>query len=240
MARRKYFRRNPYRRRFKRRNYRFSSRRRSGFRRWRVARQKNLVFSNSQLVTLRYCKNIQLNPANGATISVATFRANDIYFCDGLAGSEPKGTTEWEGFYNHYLVIGSKMTAMFNSGSSTTSNGAGTVGVVLTDTSNVAYINNTDVMTEPRARWKIIGNQTGTGTKTITKGYSPKKFFTIHNLLDNQEHYGAPVSVSPPEIAFFQVFFAPHAASAGTGGPWVTVIIDYKVMYTGPKRIAPS
>jgi len=76
---------------------------------------------------------------------------------------------------------------------------------------------------------------------TLTKGYSAKKFYNITNIGDNIDRLGAGILANPSEEACFSVFAGPTPGSAtDIGTVYVTVSIDYIVMFSEPKEQVQS
>lgn len=65
--------------------------------------------------------------------------------------------------------------------------------------------------------------------------YNPRQFFGVTDPMDAQARIGAPVSASPPELAYWLVGGITNDNSAGgTNGIALTITVDYFVKFSEP------
>lgn len=215
----------------------FSSRKRP---RYNQSIQRMSMMSTSQIVTMKYVTQITIDPPIGG-VGTHVFTANGIFDPDITGtGHQPMGRDEWATFYDHYTVIGSKCKARFLSPSTNTSTGVGIVGILLKDSNNL-LTNATTIMEQGRTKYKVMtGSSSGTPYQTITKGYSPKRFFGFKDLRDNRATVGAQYGVNPSEQAYFHVYIAPFGGGDDVASVKVLVEVEYKCLLTEPKTVLAS
>jgi len=142
--------------------------------------------------------------------------------------------------YNHYTVLGSKITVQPYNISTGTSN---YLAIGLTAGGIFATMSTTEDILQSRlfSSHKMI---TGSSIGTIPKFYgmkryfSAKKFFGKKTILGDSLYRG-DVNNNPTESAFYHVVALP--CSNTTGGTFQTLItIDYIVCFTEPRDLATS
>lgn len=240
-----------------RRTYRRSGRygKRRAFKRYgRVTtRQNKLAFSRSQLVRLRYCQQVTLNP-NADSGAYIVYSANgpqspNISNSTGVSTTlahQPYGWDQWSAIYNDYIVLGSKITVTAGAPNSTNqSSAAGILGVLLSDSPSPYSVTTsagaTVQMESGRCAFKQF-NSNGNGKPVIlSKKFSAKKFWNVSKLKDNVVRLGAAVSATPNEQAYYHLSFYSNDESISTSaGPYCWVAIDYILLFSGPADLQAS
>lgn len=224
-------RRKPY-----RKNYR--RKKRSYARKARLTRQPRSPIADSQVVKMRYGSRISINPGAGVAAS-HVFSANDIFDPDFTGvGHQPLGHDEWALFYNQYTVIGSKITAIFNTQSSAAADNV-MCSIRLADASNVSA-DPERIIEGVGNVWTVISNMFGNSvSRPLRKGFSAKRFFQ-HNSVKDADDLRVSFGTSPGNPAFY---ILSCAASDGVSNPSnvsVSVQIDYVCLLTGRKFLASS
>ena len=99
------------------------------------------IIPDRTLIKMRYVSDIVLNPAAGSTASY-------VYSCNGMydpditsTGHQPMGFDQWMAFYQHYTVLGSKLSCSFASSNADLTTGAAIVGVAQRATSTAVSTN---------------------------------------------------------------------------------------------------
>lgn len=197
------------------------------------------VVPDKKVCKLRYVQTIPLDPSV-QTASNWVFRANSLFDPDYTGtGHQPLGFDEMALFYDHYIVIGSKITAKFISiGSGSTTNCC-MVGVRLNDSSTVTASYQT-VMEQANNRYKFLSNSGALQSQTCTKTYSPRKFFGIKDINDNRSLLGASMSANPNEDAMFHVYAAPFDTATNPAALNVLVTIEYIAVFSERKSLLSS
>ncbi len=187
---------------------------------------------NRKLVKLRYVDWITLNPTVTAdTIVYKEFRANSAFDPDYTgAGHQPLGFDQWMTFYDHFNVVGSKITCTWTPSDVNTH-----VGVYLDDdTTAVTSLRN--VLEQKGATYRS-NLSTGDKAITTTKTFSAKKFLGPSMALMDSNTGSA--SANPSEDAIFKVF-AGTFETADPGAMVVQIQIDYIMLLTERKTLAES
>lgn len=216
----------------KRRTYK---RKYSNFRPQRLLR---IGFPKTTMIKLRYVDGIALNPGIG-TLAQHFFRANGAYDPDTTGGGhQPMNWDMWTALYNHYTVVGAKITCRFHDNATAYGNGM-LAGIILSDDTTVTTDAST-VMEQGLARYRMANASpsanAGRGL-VLSKGFSCKKFFNITNPTDNTNRLGAGVTALPTEQAYFCVFLgAPPNSVIDFASHQVTVQLDYIVIFSEPKE----
>jgi len=194
-------------------------------------------FPKTTMVKLRYVSGVSLDSTIG-NVATYTFRANSIFDPDfsGI-GHQPMNHDTWATLYNHYVVVGSKVTVTFHN-PTTTGNDGLLCGVNLHAGSALASTVVETIMEQGTTRYKLVNASLsanrGNGA-VVRRGFSCKKFFNLANPTDGITRIGSAQGANPAEQAFFIVFCgAPPASSADYGAVQATVVIDYIVIYSEP------
>lgn len=205
---------------------------------FRLQRQMPVGFPKTNMVKLRYVDSVQLNAIAGV-IDTYVFRANSIFDPNFTGiGHKPNGMDQWGNFYNHYVVVGSKIKVTWATTSVTTTGGLSVRGVFLSD--DTTYSTSlTDLLEQSQSRRSTALPSTTKPTVTV-KGYSAKKFFNITNITDNWSRLGANFGVNPQEIAFFVLYYGNANASVDPIAVTALVEIDYICVFSEPKELPQS
>lgn len=169
------------------------------------------------------------------------FRANGLYKPDefnaiGINGShQPRGFDQLMLLYDHYTVVGAKITARITNASSTAPAGQPiTLGIVLAD-NNSRITKFTDLLEQGKVRTSTVAHpEGGRGLATLSQNFSAKRFFSRPNVLDNGDLRGS-VAANPLEGAFFHIVASIGALST-LRVITAAVTIDFIVALTEPKQ----
>lgn len=199
-------------------------------------------FPKSKMFKFRYCDSVVLNAPIG-NIASHVFKANGLYDPDVTGtGHQPLGFDEASVYYNHYVVLGSKITVAFSAGSTASSYGPSQlVGVFISD--DATFPGTTSSLTEQGlTKWRYLAQaQTkGNAVTKVVNRFSAKKFFNITDIKDNIEELGATVTADPNDQAQFVVWTG--SMDTGTDPPFVNcfITIDYIVLMREPKSLNQS
>lgn len=233
--------RRPRRRRMRKRRY--------GRRRGRVPRGVPPVgFPNNRVVRFRYAESLLLNPLNTGNIVYQAYRANSPFDPNATTptGRNAMGTSQWLPFYAHYMVIGSRIRCQF-SRTQSAANANSLVGILLANQPTLPVSSVTSVREQGMARTReLIGSQVGYLVPRIRHGFSPKRFFNLRDLKDNQEWLGAVYSDPPTQPptdgdAYFHIFAGVNITGGSAGGPIECMItIDYVCLLSDPLNLEQS
>lgn len=185
-----------------------------------------------RIAKLRYCSNISVISTLGA-LGSHTFGANDIYDPDITGtGHQPMGHDQWANLFNHYVVLGSKITVypVQDAGIQ------GLCGVYLSDDTSTPYTSGDQFMEAKRGSYQI--QSMTRGSRPVKAFFSAKKFFNVKDVKDNLDRLGAGVGTSPTDNAVFHVYF--NTIDGNTDTMRFLVQIDYVVLFSEPKDLTQS
>lgn len=209
----------------------------------RYARKQFLVspnapISQNALVKMRYVETRNINPS--ATIAdYLIYRANSVYDpYQGTGGDQPTGFDQWMLFYNHFNVVGSKITVTFNTTDATDAGNA--IGLVSLRDSTTVETDITTLRRQAGAVWKPLTPMgSNRSVQTIKKYFSAKKFFKVKDT--NQSEYKGTISGNPSEEAYYHVYVgAGNSRAVDPAVVDVNVTIDYIVLLSERKPLADS
>lgn len=197
------------------------------------------ITSQKRVVKLRYCDHVALNPGI-SLIDSHVFRANGIHDPDYTGtGHQPMFHDEVAALYNHYCVIGSKITVKIQYTANSANVGMGAVGLFLSD--DPTYANTVNALTEQnRSNWRMVSPSYYDKPITLTKTFSPRKFFNIVDPKDNVLRIGSAFGSSPTEQASFVLWAGSADTTQDHSSFSCYVMIDYIVMLSEPKEVAQS
>lgn len=209
-----------------------------------IVRKQNRNYKNVMLnplptrrmVRLCYSEHGTLNSAG--TIQSQNFSANGLYDPNvSLGGHQPLMFDMMATLYNHYVVLGAKITAHF-----WTEDAAGNYGVVVgikvnddTAIAPTGGIQNIIEHNQPYNKYRMLRMNSG-GEKTITivkNWFSAKKFFGLpKGVTNNRTDIGSVVTANPTEQAYFTLYVG-HPDGATDIAPinWM-VKIDYVTLFS--------
>lgn len=196
-------------------------------------------FPQNKIVKMKYVENVSFDLTSLGQ-EKHTFRANSIFdpYVTGI-GHQPIGHDQWNLFYNHYCVLGAKITAQFTSGSNDTGFEPVMYTVLLLDdTTTTASI--LDSIEQGKAHYTLQNGQVNAAAKTIRNTYSAKKFFNVADVKDNLDRIGAPFGSNPTDEAIFQVGAQTIDEVPSAQGHNALITIEYIVMMSEPKELVQS
>lgn len=208
----------------------------------RYYRKRNMLsfqkapMPNKFAAKLRYQETVSVNPGAAGTAGVQVFSANGIYDTNITGtGHQPRGFDQFMTMYDHYTVIGAKITATFVEGASYDNH----VWIALKD-SSTTYSDPNDYLEGRNVISRVLPHSgTGqSGIRTLVKTCSTGKFLGRSKVMSDSELKGNS-SGNPNEQAFFHVGVAP-LTSADESSQNITVRIDFLVIFTEPKQPSQS
>ena len=190
---------------------------------------------NTQACRLRYSQTVVLDPTVGH-VADYVFRANDCT-APSVTGvtHQPYGFDHLMNMYTYCTVVGSKISA-------TTSAQATPVfiGVQLKDNAISLGGGDINVLKEqPGNKFRLIGED-GAQTKTVSRTFSAKKFFSDPNIVGETD-YASTSTTSAANGAYYHVLLAPLIQTVqDVQATTVSVTIDYYCVFTKPIVLAQS
>lgn len=195
-----------------------------------------------RIVKLRYCEFDQLDvEAGGAAVS-KFYRANGPYDpVVAVGGHQPMGYDQMSLLYNHYVVLGAKLTATFTPRVANATGAAVISGIELTDDTTVATTPRYTILEQRKGLYRTI---TTSNDKpfTVSRKFSAKKFFNVKDVKDNVTRIGATNSSVPAEEAYFRIFMMSGDIGVADDPPAFNclVTLDYIILWSEPKELAGS
>lgn len=235
------FRYRRYRRRFRRRFTRGRYRRRR-FRRKQTRGAVTRVpraapMGRAYKTVMRYCEfNVALDPASLGVPGQYVYSANGIYDPNITgAGHQPLGFDQLMLVYDHYVVIGSKLTVRLQN-----TDGSRNAMVILQLQDNPTV--NTDlenVIENGTCTYRMLGPATsGTDTALLKMSCNPAKFLGRSKPMSDSDLRGSSSS-NPTEQAYF-VLSAQASDETDTAQVFAVVTLEYVTVFTEPKQLAGS
>lgn len=213
-------------------------RRKKRYRR-RKARIPLGIYPKQKVCRLRYCEEIFMDAGVGG-LSIYSFAANGLYDPNqSSTGHQPKGFDEAMLAYNHYQVLGSKITVKHLSSLSATLI-PGVFGVHLSDTaSRISGYSLEQIyesrMINPRQIKQIMGRTHG--GEQVQAFFSQKKMFGRSSK--GSDRMRGDATSNPSEGALYDIFVS---SVDGNNPDRLTfmVTIDYVCKFTEPKPLVQS
>lgn len=189
---------------------------------------------NKQKIKFTYSEQFTINSGIN-TAANHVFSANGMYDPDITGtGHQPLLFDQYVAtLYNHYTVIGSKITCYF---ANTDTVHGQICGVRLSD-SVTALTNPTQLLEQGRSSYKLYAPiAAGGGTAPCTLKVAPPKFLaSAKGSLSNDQLRGNSAA-NPSEQCYFHVFGMCDDSASDAGGINVTVVIEYLAMLTEPNK----
>jgi len=195
-----------------------------------------------KIVKLRYCIINELDVEPGGSAVSLFFRANGPYDPEyAVGGHQPMGFDQMSLLYNHYVVLGSKVTATFTPRIANTSGAAVVSGIEITDDAVVTTVPRHTILEQRKGLYRTV---TTSNNKpfTLSRKFSAKRFFNVKDVKDNVTRIGAPNAALPAEEAFFRIFMMSGDVNVADDPPSfnVLVTVDYIILWSEPKELASS
>lgn len=185
---------------------------------------------------MRYTDRVAITSTTGL-IGQYIFRANSVFDPDLTGtGHQPMGFDQWVTLYNHYVVVGAKITIQCITDSGQLQPSA--FGVNLQADTGLAYTDFTGFIEAKQGTTKYLVGGTSIMPKPIYSSYSAKKFFNITDIKDNLDRLGSPSGTNPNEGAYFVLYY--QLLNNASDVQWFTVTIDYIVDWSEPRMLSQS
>lgn len=201
-------------------------------------------FPDQKMIRMRYRVGYTGGPSPSAARGATVFRASSIYDPDYTAGGhQPLGYDQWAPFYDHYIVVSSKLTATV--GLNIGQPGRAINFGVFPAHDPTAISSFWPIMESARGGWNTLAGGAyagGDNQKTASATYSARRFFNIRDVADNVDRLGAAYNDNPTDEAYFVVWYetADQLAANEACALTFTVTIDYLVLLSEPKTLPIS
>jgi len=204
-------------------------------------------FPKNKVVKMRYVQYKQVDLTNTSTGGFDGFymSANGIHDPDAaVGGHQPMGHDQWQIFYNHYVVLGSKCKVTYASRDNVVAQPI-IVGISIEDDTTSAATDVQTIQEYGGAKYKMFQGYTSMGTRQVSANFSAKKFFNVTDMKDNLTDKGANFGANPTDQAFFRIFCCTADGNAAVGATGDVIIgcnveIEYIVALQEPKELPKS
>lgn len=223
---------------YKKRKYSKRRRKKRGF---QLTRQiGSAPVSKTQVTKLVFCEQIALDPGVGL-VSTATYNAGGCFDPRvAIGGLQPRGFDQWMAFYEHFVVLGSKITLMFQTTGLQPSDGNGIVGVYLKANSIQEISTIPELIEQQNSVYKPISPIGGSNSTVIMqKNYSAKKFLGRASVLSDPTLKGT-ITADPTESAYYEIVVGASNNGDNLGSVRCLVKIEYIVALIEPKPLPSS
>lgn len=221
---------------YKRRRRYYRRGTRSGFSRGVVVSKQSSPLRKTFKVRMKYCENaISLNPTVSGAASYV-FSANGLYDPNiSGVGHQPSGFDEMMTMYDHYTVIGAKITCTFVNTDTTYTQ---QVAIVARDSATP----NSDIRESIEAGTCVHSVLSPDGndraTQTLVYNLNPNKFLGRSKPLSDPDLKGN-VAANPTEQVYFHIMADP-GNSNDSSIVGATVLIEYTAILHEPKEVGLS
>jgi len=191
---------------------------------------------------MTYFDTIYVAGGAAGVLSKQLFRANGMYDPDQSgSGHQPSGYDNWSSFYNHSIVLSSKIKVNFSSIAAASGTWNTWCAIALrSGTGDPSPLTPSHVVELGDTKYGIIQASNSDGLN-LTNTFNCKKFFNVKNPEDNWAVLGETMSsTSPSDDAYFCCYFGNVYSSAATNAMVLTVQIEYEAVLLEPKDLAQS
>lgn len=206
---------------------------------WRIPRNYTSVnfgqgFPKQARMSMRYWDNITVSSTTGS-VGLWNFRANDVYDPNATGtGHQPMYFDQMMAIYNHFVVVGSKISVFPSYGGANTTPYA--MVIMFNDDLTSPSLSSLFAAIE-NSKSKFVINAPQADGKMLSMGYSARSTFGGDPLAMSQLQGTA--SASPSETSVFTIAMQPSDL-ASTLDVYVQVLIEYEVVFRELKDIATS
>lgn len=200
---------------------------------------QGLIIAPRQIVKFRYNSQVQID-ATSVAAAVFTIRANDLYDPEASGvGHQPLGFDEWMQFYDHFTVLGAKITATFIPTDASNTLTPQWVGIQTSAGTSPLTYNAQSFLEQKYVAKKMLGLPTARGPTSVTTQVSVKKFLGVKDLIDEDNNAGTR-SASPFEGVFFHVFSCPYSSFYNPSIVNVSITVEYIAMLHEVRQLIQS
>lgn len=192
-----------------------------------------LGFPKQALIKHKYFETVDIQNTAGAT-ALYSFRANDLYDPNATgAGHQPLYYDQMTPIYNHWVVIGSKISVTIAHNS--TINNSATACVYLNDDLTTTPIL-TGLIEQSKCKYTVMP-KANTDPRHLKLAYSAKKQFG-GSIMSNINLQGGATFSPSEQVAYTIAVFPQDISSTQTYN--IQVMIEYIAVWTEVKDIAGS
>lgn len=184
------------------------------------------------MMSHRYVDKIAIGSVSGALGSY-TFAANGMYDPDITGtGHQPIWFDQIGSYYNHYCVVGSKITVAL----ANPVTGLIRVALVTDDNNSTSGYTGIESVSEQFSGTKILQLTPESGTKYLSRTFSLAKKFG--KGLASESRFIGNAGANPTELSYYIIYN--QADGGSTVSAYCTVTIEYTAIWSELKDIPPS
>jgi hypothetical protein len=197
------------------------------------------LLGKTHRTTLRY---IDQKTFPAGTAGVPEYRS---YRCNGpndpevaAGGTQPFGYDQFATFFQRYTVLGCRIRATFLNGADTLAD-MGIFGIYLSATTPPPTTT-AGMLGQPLTKYvgfAPVGS--GKAVVDVHHSFDPKQFFGMKDPVGT-DAYGADIGSNPVSQAYFNVFCAGVITTTNNPLSYVTVCLEYDVLFHEPQAVAAS
>lgn len=190
-------------------------------------------FPASQVVKHKYLQYLTLD-SDGLTTAFNKFRANSVYDPDFTGtGGQPMNHDLYASLYDHYVVLGAKITVTAYSQTSLGGSPA-VLYIDVLDSSTASATGYIEAMERRRCRSIVLPTRETNRNNRLSNWFSSKKFFGVTDVDDNRDNLGSVKLGNPSEQCLFEVGVMPMDGVTNIDPVNCLVQIDYIVKWSEP------
>lgn len=190
---------------------------------------------DNQKFNFKYAELFSINPGAVGVLGTQIFSANGLYDPDITGtGHQPMGFDQIIPFYDHYVVIASKITVWFSPRNTNTYDQL--CMITLMD-SNTADTDPQTALERPVCVHAMVEGTNGGNPLKLELGANPLRFLGKSGIDDNEIR--GTVSTNPTEQCYFHVQSAP-VQTIDAGQLDCYAVIEYTAVFVEPKALTGS
>lgn len=195
---------------------------------------RGIGFPDRFTTNLVYSDSFILDPSASTICPFKSYRLNSVFDPDNsLGGGQPTYFDQIALIYNRYMVTGSKVTAIFSRGTTSSVNvGPYVVGIHNSRTTSLPTTSGGVLMSVPDTTTAVYSIEDGTTTVTAT--YSAKNVFP-----DQDDSIQSQVTTNPSTQWYANIFATPQGVDVEVAIN-VLLIIEYNVRFSELKGIVDA
>lgn len=203
----------------------------------RYPKPQKTLFPSKTVINMKmnYIDNSTLNPGTGQAKGLVV-SANGAYdpLPNILGNRQPRGFDQMMQMFNHYIVLGSKITATFTNGQAT----GAVCGIVLKD-QNTVYTSISEYTESQTIVKRNLPGGGGSGvsyvSRTLSMKVNPTKWLGRSNPFADPELKGN-VASNPTEQCYYLPFVYPADGASDISVVLIDMTVEYVIAFIEPKE----
>lgn len=203
----------------------------------RKTRARKAPMPNTFYTKLRYTESLSRNISVGSA-NTYIYQANNLFDPDFTGtGHQPRGFDQFMLLYNHYTVVGAKITLTASGEDSSGENYV--FGITQRSDASSASSELKDYTEGRTVVSRMIAGGLSNPSKTVSSSMNIGRFLGVSKPLSETDLAGSKTA-GPERPAYFYLFAAQPTAGSSSGRIQYQITIDYSVVFHGPHLPAMS